>query len=83
MGLAVAVTVVCRRSRDTSVRDSEVVLVGRIGLSGDGRRGARLWNDGRRDRSSRGCRSSDIGTADDGWRGGIVPKVEECVDLAG
>lgn len=76
IGLAVVVTVVCRRSMDASVRESGVVLVGRRGVSEDGRRGARLWSDGRRDRISRGCLSSDIDTADDddGWRGGIVPK---------
>ena len=76
MGLAVVVTVVCRRSRDTSVRESGVVLVGKRGVSEDGRRGASLLRDGRRERSSRGCRSSDIANADDGWRGGIVAKAE-------
>lgn len=77
MGLAVAVTVVCRRSRDASVRENGVVLVGRRGVFGDRRRGARSWSDGRRERSSRGCRSIDIGAADDGWRGGIVIEVED------
>ena len=76
MGLAVVVTVVCRRSRDASVRESGVVLVGRIGVFVDGRRGASLFRDGRRERSSSGCRSNDIANADDGWRGGIVTKVE-------
>lgn len=80
IGLAVVVTVVCRRSREASVRESGVVLVGRRGVSGDGRRGARWWSDGKRERISRGCRSSDIGAADDGWRGGMVPKVKRRVD---
>lgn len=74
MGLAVAVTVVCRRSNDASVRDTAVVLDGRRGVSGDGERGTRLWSDGISERSSRGCRSSDIGAEDDGWRGGIIPQ---------
>ena len=72
MGLAVAVTVVCRRSKDASVRGIGVVLVGRGVASSDGRRGARLGSDGMRERSSRGCRSRDNGEVDDGWRGGIV-----------
>lgn len=80
MGLAVAVTVVCRRSRDTSVWESGVVLVGRRGRSGDGKRGARLWSDGRRERSSKGCRSRDVGSAIDERRGGIVSEVEGCVN---
>ena len=42
MGSAVAVTVVCRRRRDASVRDSGGALVGRRGVSGDDRRGLRL-----------------------------------------
>lgn len=75
IGLAVAVTVVCRRSSDASVRETGVVLLGWRGLSGDRRRGARCLKDGRRERISRGCRSSDIDVADDGWSGGIVPKV--------
>lgn len=83
MGLAVAVTVVCRRSRDASVRENGVVLVGRRGVSGDRRRGARSCSDGRRERSSRGCRSIDIGAADDGCRGGIVIEVEGWVYLRG
>ena len=82
MGLAVVVTVVCRRSRDASVWESGVVLVGRRGVSGEGRRGARLWSDGRTERISRGFRSSGIGAADKGWRGGIVP-IEGCVDPGG
>lgn len=65
MGLAVVVTVVCRRSRDARVLESGVVLVGRRGVSGDGRRGARLWRNGRRERSSKGCRRIDIGAAND------------------
>lgn len=73
IGLAVVVTVVCRRSRDASVWESGDVLVGRRGVSEDGKRGARLWSDGRRERSSRGCRSRDSDVGDDGWRGGIVP----------
>lgn len=52
-------------------------------MFGDGKRGARLLSDGRRERSSRGCRSSGIVTADDGWRGGIVAKVEGCEDSRG
>ena len=43
IGLAVAVTVVCcRRSRDAREWESGVVLVGRIGMSWDARRGLRL-----------------------------------------
>ena len=82
MGLAVVVTVVCRRSRDASVWESGVVLVGRRGVSGEGRRGARLWSEGRTERISRGFRSSGIGAADKGWRGGIVP-IEGYVDPRG
>ncbi len=74
MGLAVAVTVVCRRSKDASVWEIGVDLVGRREVSGDGRRGARFWSEGKRERSSCGCRSSEMGIADDGWRGGMVPR---------
>ena len=74
MGWAVAVTVVCRRIRDASVRGIDDVLDGRRGVSGDGRRGARLGSEDRRERSSRGCRSSDNGVRDDGWRGGMMPE---------
>ena len=73
MGWAVAVTVVCRRTREASVRGIDDVLDGRRVVSRDGRRAARLGSDGRRERISRGCRSSDIGVRD-GWRGGIVPE---------
>ena len=41
-GLAVVVTVVCRRSRDARVLESGIVLVGWRGMSWDGSRGARL-----------------------------------------
>ena len=67
-GLAVAVTVVvvCRRSKDASVREIGVVRVGRGVASRGGRRGARSLSDGRRERDSSGCRSSDMRDVDDG-----------------
>lgn len=75
MGFAVVVTVVCRWSKDASVWEIGVVLVGRRAASGEGRRGARLCSDGKRERSSRGCRSSASGADVDGRRGGMVCKV--------
>ena len=66
IGFAVLVTVLCRWNRDARVRASGAVLVGRRDESGGGRRGARSWRDGSRERNSRGCRRTDIGAAGDG-----------------
>ena len=74
MGWAVAVTVVGRGISVASVRGLDEVRDGRSGFSGEGRRGARLGSEDRRERSSRGCRSSDNGVRDDGWRGGMMPE---------